>query len=227
MVRKKHKQGKKLHNFDEKLHNSDSKGDDEPELAWQETVDLLPEDEVEQSPEIYYFTDEDGNIHSREFLAEELVLDENEFKGALERKSSRKPQKLKPGAVDIVSLRAPDEPIQHVPLPAPKSGAPPLDIRISSEVVPELSPKRGSQHAAEKQVVIDLNSYNAPNGTVTGGPHHESGAPRTLYFTRAELDAYVAFRSEGMAKKSKDWINRSSEALWESTRGEISLTCIS
>jgi hypothetical protein len=47
-------------------------------------------------------------------------------------------------------------------------------------------------------------------------------APLTLYFTMAELDAYVAYRSEGMAKKSKDWITRSSETLWESTKGEIS-----
>jgi len=61
MVKKKDKKDKKLHNFDEKLHNSD-----EPDLAWQETVDLMPEDEVEGGSEIYYFTDEDGNIRSRE-----------------------------------------------------------------------------------------------------------------------------------------------------------------
>ena len=40
------------------------------------TLDLLPEDEVESGSEIYYFTDEDGNIHSREFLAEELIPDD-------------------------------------------------------------------------------------------------------------------------------------------------------
>jgi hypothetical protein len=47
-----------------------------PDLTWQERVDLQPEDEVESDSEIYYFTDEDGNIHSREFLADELVPDE-------------------------------------------------------------------------------------------------------------------------------------------------------
>lgn len=39
-------------------------------------VDLVPEDEVESGSEIYYFTDEDGNIRSREFLAEELISDD-------------------------------------------------------------------------------------------------------------------------------------------------------
>ena len=34
--------------------------------------------------------------------------------------------------------------------------------------------------------------------------------------------AYVTYRSEGLAEKSKDWITRASEAVWESTRGEIS-----
>jgi len=63
MTRNKHNKDKKLHNSDEKLHNSD-----EPDLSWQETVDLLSEDEAEGGSEIYYFSDEDGNIHSREFL---------------------------------------------------------------------------------------------------------------------------------------------------------------
>jgi hypothetical protein len=31
-------------------------------------IDLSPEDEIEGGPEIYYFTDDDCNIHSREFL---------------------------------------------------------------------------------------------------------------------------------------------------------------
>ena len=68
MVKKKHNKYKKLHNFDEKLHNSN-----ELDLSWQEEVDLQQGDEVEGGSEIYYFTDEDGNINSREFLAEELI----------------------------------------------------------------------------------------------------------------------------------------------------------
>jgi hypothetical protein len=84
MTRNKHNNDKKLHNSDEKLHNSNitNNGDpsdlqpislDEPDLSWQEAVDLSPEDEVEGGSEIYYFTAEDGNIHSREFLAGRLL----------------------------------------------------------------------------------------------------------------------------------------------------------
>src|SRR5665647_3546905 len=64
MAEKKHNKDEKLHNSDEKLHNSH-----ELDLSWQETVDLLPEDEVEGGSEIYYFTDGDGNIHSRDLLS--------------------------------------------------------------------------------------------------------------------------------------------------------------
>jgi hypothetical protein len=78
MAKKKHNEDKKLHNFDEKLHYSDISHEG-PDLSWQEGVDLLPEDEVESGSEIYYFTDEDGNIHSREFLAQELIPDDAEI----------------------------------------------------------------------------------------------------------------------------------------------------
>ena len=112
MAKKNHKKDKKLHNFDA------------PDLTWQEMNDLSPEDEIEGGSEIYYFTDEDGNINSREFLAEELI-NESEVEGSPKRKPSGKLQKLKPGAVDIISLVRPDEAQQQVALPAPKPGAPP------------------------------------------------------------------------------------------------------
>jgi len=96
MAKKRHNKDKKLHNFDEKLHNSDVVKD-EPDLSWQERVDLATEDEVEHGSEIYYFTDEDGNVHSREFLAEELIPDDAEDLGdSLKRKPrSEKVQRLK------------------------------------------------------------------------------------------------------------------------------------
>ena len=50
----------------------------------------------------------------------------------------------------------------------------------------------------------------------------DARVPLVLNFTQVELEAYVTYRSEGLAAKSKDWITRSSEAPWESTRGEIS-----
>jgi hypothetical protein len=62
---------RKKHDEDKKLHNSR-----ELDLSWQETVDLQSEDENEEGSEIYYFVDQDGNINSREFLAEELIEDE-------------------------------------------------------------------------------------------------------------------------------------------------------
>ena len=47
-------------------------------------------------------------------------------------------------------------------------------------------------------------------------------AERNLGFTRTELDDYIAYRSQGLAPKSLDWINRASKALWDCTHGEIS-----
>jgi hypothetical protein len=91
MTRNKHNKDKKLHNSNEKLHNSH-----EPDLTRQEMTDLSPEDEIEGGPEIYYFTDEDGNIHSREFLAEELIPDKSEVEGSPKRKPSGKLQKPSP-----------------------------------------------------------------------------------------------------------------------------------
>ena len=74
--------------------------------------------------------------------------------------------------------------------------------------------------AANEQVVIHLHNGSATNEPVVHD--RDARAPLSLYYTRAELDSYVAYRSEGMAKKYVDWIDRSSEALWESTKGEIS-----
>ncbi len=65
MAKKRHNEDKKLHNSNEELHNADIPNGARPDQTWQEAVDLLPEDEVEAGSEIYYFTDEDGNIHSR------------------------------------------------------------------------------------------------------------------------------------------------------------------
>jgi hypothetical protein len=137
MAKKRHKD-KKLHNFSEKLHNSDVVND-EPDLTWQERIDLVPEDEVQSGSEIYYFTDEDGNIHSREFLTEELVSEDVEDREDSLNSRHEKVQRLKPGSVEIVNLvPATGETQGEISIPVPKSGARPVDIRISSEVVPDL-----------------------------------------------------------------------------------------
>ncbi|MGA7077041.1 MAG: hypothetical protein WBZ42_10965 [Halobacteriota archaeon] len=125
---------KKKHTKDKKLHNSHKL-----DLSWQEAVDLQPEDDYEDGSEIYYFMDQDGNIHSREFLPEELVPDDaKDLADLLKRKPSHvKVERVKPGTTDVVNLIPADENSpREIVLPVPKSGAYPLDIRISSEVAP-------------------------------------------------------------------------------------------
>ena len=95
MAKKKHNKDKKLHNSEEKLHNFHGL-----DLSWQESFDLLPEDDVEGGSEIYYFVDQDGNIRSREFLSEELIPDGAEdLADSLKRKSSpvKVARRLRPG----------------------------------------------------------------------------------------------------------------------------------
>ncbi|HEX7515217.1 MAG TPA: hypothetical protein VF393_06485 [archaeon] len=48
----------------------------------------MPEDAVEGSSNIYYFTDDNGDIHSREFRGEELIPDDKETEDAIKRNSS-------------------------------------------------------------------------------------------------------------------------------------------
>jgi hypothetical protein len=43
-------------------------------------TDMLQEDEIEGGSEIYY-TDENGNTRSREFLSQELVSDQSKVEG--------------------------------------------------------------------------------------------------------------------------------------------------
>ena len=186
----------------------------------------MPEDEVESGSEIYYFTDEDGNIHSREFLAEELIPNEVEDREASPKSRHEKVQRLKPGAVEIVNLVPISGETQgEISLPVPKSGARPLDIRISSEVIPDLFAKKESQSEGveeNRQVIVHLQDHSAAGESTRTVDDRNDRTPLVLNFTQAELESYVTYRSEGLAEKSKDWITRSSEALWESTRGEIS-----
>ena len=107
----------------------------------------------------------------------------------------------------------------------PKSGARPLDIRISSEVVPDLLTKKESQtdgFEENRQVTIHLQERPAASESISTADDRNGRAPSRAEPAKTELEAYVTYRSEGLATKSKDWITRSSEALWESTRGEIS-----
>ena len=223
MAKKKPNKDKKLHKFDEKLHNNHKL-----DLSWQETVDLQPEDELEGGSEIYYSVDEDGNIHSREFLSEELIEDDFGDLHDLPEGKSRmeKVEKLKPGTMDIVNLvRAPEETPKEVLLPVPKSGSSPINIRISSEVTPDLPAKVESRQridfASQDRVLVHFHDGVSADEP-TSAKRQNTTTPLTFSFTLHALDRYVAYRNEGLAKKSKDWINRASQALWDSTQGEIS-----
>jgi hypothetical protein len=145
---------KKKHNTDKKLHNSDvvNKGAD---LTWQEQVDLVPEDEVESGSEIYYFTDEDGNIRSREFLAEELISDDFFDREASLKRTPRheKVQRLKPGAVEIVNLVPPSgESQKEISLPVPKSGARPLEFEYPAKLSQTCSLKKSHRVTGSKSI---------------------------------------------------------------------------
>ncbi len=193
MAKKRHNKDKKLHNFDEKLHNSDVVHEGPPDLSWHERVDLASEDEVESSAEIYSYSDEDGNIHSREFLAEELIPEDVEDREASLQGKPRpeKVQRLKPGAVEIVNLiSASGETPGEISLPVPKSGARPLDIRISSEVVPDLFTKKESQSDGFEEhtrVIVHLQELTVADES-TGTTHdHDGRAPLVLNFTDFDL----------------------------------------
>jgi hypothetical protein len=43
-----------------------------------------------------------------------------------------------------------------------------------------------------------------------------------LSFSKSELDGYVVWKKERLAPKSKDWINRASQVLWDCTHGDVS-----
>jgi hypothetical protein len=57
--------------------------------------------------EVYYYTDRDGNVRSREFLDQALVPNDREDE--VHRRQNQLLKKLKPEEVDVISLRAPDE----------------------------------------------------------------------------------------------------------------------
>ncbi|MGZ3644756.1 MAG: hypothetical protein ACXVCM_12995 [Ktedonobacteraceae bacterium] len=44
-----------MHNSEQELHNSHVSSGERPDLAWQETTDLFPEDEAEGGTEIAIF----------------------------------------------------------------------------------------------------------------------------------------------------------------------------
>ena len=82
----------------------------------------------------------------------------------------------------------------EISLPVPKSGAPPLDIRISSEVVPDLFTKKESQSDGVeeyRQVIVHLQDRSAAGESTRTIDDRNDRTPLVLNFTQAELESYV------------------------------------
>lgn len=73
-----------------------------------------------------------------------------------------------------------------------------------------------TQHPTQTQPSVE-GAAATPEGDL-----QQKESSSMLRFTQAELEGYTAQRQEGLAKKSRDWILRSSETLWAISKGEIS-----
>jgi hypothetical protein len=229
MAKKKHNADKKLHNSDEKLHNSSdtSDADDQPEKQTDESTYVV--DLGDDTP-IYYSRDEDGELHRYEPLPEELIFPDGYFS----EKELREAAKMKriEADLDIVKVvRTPEEAKTGITIPAPQPGeARDLRVHVSTKTGPAnfvMVAKRTGERLSNRDGTAISEDYRlSPAGPSAGlGQSGTNGElPLTFGFMPDELNAYVTYRSEGLAKKSQDWVKRASQALWESTQGEISQT---
>jgi hypothetical protein len=134
--------------------------------------------------------------------------------------------------LDIVKVvRTPEEAKTGVTIPAPQPGeARDLRVHVSTKTGPAnfaMVAKRTGERLSNRDGTPISEDYR-PSPAITsaglGSLDTDAEAPLTFSFMLDELDAYVIYRSEGLAKKSQDWVKRASQALWESTGGEISQT---
>ena len=59
-------------------------------------------------------------------------------------------------------------------------------------------------------------------GTVGNGwQHYSTGDIKTRYSSRDELDACRDFRLTGLAPRSRDWLIRAPDIMWERTWGGV------
>ena len=217
----------KLHNSDEKLHNSSDTSDADDEQPEEQTDESTYVVDVGDLTPTYYHRDEDGELHSYEFLPEELIYPDGFFSEEELRKAAK--MKRIEADLDIVNVvRTPEEAKKGVTLPAPQPGeAGDLRVHVSTEIGDSsytTVAKRARQLLSDNDDIAISEDRRRSRGVTSAdlSRSEDVEAPSTLSFTRSDLDKYVSHRSEGLADKSQDWIKRASQALWESTKGEIS-----
>ena len=223
-----HDDEEKLHNSDEKLHNSthtpDADADQPAETEpYTYVVDLGDE-------QIYYYRDEKGKLHSYDFLQEDLIFSAEDFS----EEELRKAEKMKriEADLDIVKIvRTSEEAEKGITIPAPQPGeARDLRVHVSTKTGPAnfaIVAKRTGERLSNRDGTAISEAHRPSPAVTSAGPGQsdaDAEVPLKFSFMLDELDAYVTYRSEGLAKKSQDWGKRASQALWESTRGEISQT---
>ena len=220
-------ENEKLHNSDEKLHNSSDKSDaddDQPEEQEDESTYVV---DVGDATPTYYRKDEDGELHSYDFLPEELIYPAGFFSEEELQKAAK--MKRIEADLDVVNVvRTPEEAKKGVTIPAPQPGeAGDLRVHLSTQIGHSsytTVAKRARQPLSDNDDMVRSGDRHPSRGVTSADLIHseDAEAPLRLSFTHSELDQYVTHRSEGLADKSRDWIKRASIALWESTKGEIS-----
>jgi len=222
-----HDEDKKLHNFDEKLHNSSDASDADDEQPEEQTDESTYVVDLGDATPIYYSRDEDGELHMYEPLPEELIYPDGFFSEEELQKAAK--MKRIEADLDIVNVvRTPEEAKKGVTIPAPQPGeAGDLRLHVSTQIGHSsytTVAKRARQPLLDDDDMARSGDHRTSRGATSTDLSHseDSEAPLTLSFTHSELDQFVAQRVEGLRNKSQDWIKRASQALWESTKGEIS-----
>jgi len=71
--------------------------------------------------------------------------------------------------------------------------------------------------------IMNCDNETGCAGTVGNGwQHYSAGDIKIRYFTRDELDAYRDLRLTGLAPRSRDWLIRAPDIMWERTKGVVS-----
>jgi hypothetical protein len=122
------------HNSEEKLHNSSNSSDADDEQSEEQEEESTYVVDVGDPTPTYCHRDEDGELHSYEFLPEELIYPDGFFSEEELRKAAK--MKRIEADLDIVKVvRTPEEAKKGVTIPAPQPGeAGDLRVHLSTEI---------------------------------------------------------------------------------------------